>query len=210
MLRDKMVFGIRDNSVKEKLLTKGNLKLKEAIDIARAAEITKRQIKLMSTDADKEINLIKNQQRKVQLIQNCEYVGQTHPQRACPAYRKVCRYCKIVGHVENVCRRKQRYKTNQYADQNSQAEDQGVYSVELIPRDRPNDHSDKSRKPWTNHWAMRNRHREKNQRLHWYTGAPNTSRTQQSQQSSNSIRRGDVIISRLPSILKSRDHPTCI
>ena len=91
MLRDKMVFGIRDNSVKEKLLTRGNLKLKEAIDIARAAEITKRQIKLMSTDADKEVNLIKNQQRKVQLIQNCEYCGQTHPQRACPAYHKVCR-----------------------------------------------------------------------------------------------------------------------
>ena len=101
MLRDKMVFGIRDNSVQEKLLTRGNLKLKEAIDIARAAEITKRLIKLMSTDADKEVNLIKSQQRKVQLIQkNCEYCGQTHRHRACPANHKVCRYCKTVGHVE--------------------------------------------------------------------------------------------------------------
>ena len=53
MLWDKMVFGIRDDSVKEKSLTSGNLKLKKAIDVARAAEITTRQVKLMSIDAKK-------------------------------------------------------------------------------------------------------------------------------------------------------------
>ena len=181
----------KDDSVKEKLLTRGNLKLKEAIDIARAAEASKRQVKLMSAKTDKEVNFMKSQQRNVQEIQNCEYCGQTHPQRACPAFHKVCRYCNIVGHVENVCRRKQRGERNQYADQNSQVgdghqqkpaestyPDLGVYSVESIPRDRPNDHSDNSRKPWASYWAMRNRWRERNQRQHWYAGAPNTSRTQ--------------------------------
>ena len=82
MLRDKMVFGLKDNSVKEKLffffffnpseekgyqifigkgnkmvkeklLTRDNLKLKEAIDIARTAEASKRQVKLMSAKTDK-------------------------------------------------------------------------------------------------------------------------------------------------------------
>ena len=39
--------------VKEKLLTRDNLKLKEAIDIARTAEASKRQVKLMSAKTDK-------------------------------------------------------------------------------------------------------------------------------------------------------------
>ena len=223
MLYDEMVFELKDDSVKERLLTRGNLKLKEAIDIARVVEASKRQVKLMSAKPDKEVNFMKCQQRKVQEIQNCEYCGQTHPQRACPAFHKVCRYCNIVGHVENLCRRKQRDERNQYAEQKSQAEDGhqqklaestypdlGVYCVELIPRDKPNDHSDKSRKPWASHWAMRNRWQQKNQTHHWYTGVPNASGTQQSQQSNNIRRRGDVIIPRLPSILKSRDHLTHI
>ena len=42
MLLDKMVFGIRDNSVKEKLLTRGNLKLKEAIDVASCCRNNKK------------------------------------------------------------------------------------------------------------------------------------------------------------------------
>ena len=48
MLRDKIVFGYRDQKVKERMLRESSLDLKKALDICRAAETTKVQMKEMS------------------------------------------------------------------------------------------------------------------------------------------------------------------
>ena len=51
MIRDKLVFGICDTRVKERMLRESDLTLQKALDIVRAAESTKAQMKEMSREA---------------------------------------------------------------------------------------------------------------------------------------------------------------
>ena len=58
MIRDKLVFGIRDDGTKQKLLSKDELQLKQSIGIARAAEASKSQAKMMTISM--EVSMIKS------------------------------------------------------------------------------------------------------------------------------------------------------
>ena len=49
-IRDKMVFGIRDERVKERLLREPNLSLEKVLDLCRAAEATKQQVQTMTKE----------------------------------------------------------------------------------------------------------------------------------------------------------------
>ena len=111
MIRDKLVFGIKDDTTKQKLLSREDLQLKQAIDIARAAEASKSQTQMMATQT-KEVNLIRNQNQKARenrprqqrqtgeayQFQLCQYCNRKHAKRACPAFGKTCGYCLKVGH----------------------------------------------------------------------------------------------------------------
>ena len=44
MIRDKVVFGIRNERIKERLFREADLRLNKALDICRAAETSKQQI----------------------------------------------------------------------------------------------------------------------------------------------------------------------
>ena len=47
LIRDRIVFGIADNKVRERLLRVPDLTLNKALEIARAAESTQSQLKQM-------------------------------------------------------------------------------------------------------------------------------------------------------------------
>ena len=49
MIRDKIVFGVRDNAVQERLLREADLSLERAVDICRTAETSKMQYQAMSS-----------------------------------------------------------------------------------------------------------------------------------------------------------------
>ena len=51
MIRDKLVFGVSDERVKERLLRESDLTLKKAVDVIHAAETTRQQIREMSSGA---------------------------------------------------------------------------------------------------------------------------------------------------------------
>ena len=53
LIRDKIVFGVRDERVKERLLRESDLTLQKALDICRAAEATKEQVQAMRKEAMK-------------------------------------------------------------------------------------------------------------------------------------------------------------
>ena len=44
MIRDKIVFGVYDKKVQERMLRNSNLSLKDAIDLCRAAELSQSQL----------------------------------------------------------------------------------------------------------------------------------------------------------------------
>ena len=61
MLRDKVVFGIKDPRAKERMLREGDLTLQKALDIGHAAESTQRQLegmKLTGQSAAKQVNAV--------------------------------------------------------------------------------------------------------------------------------------------------------
>ena len=61
MLRDRFVFGLLDNTLKERLLHETELDLAKAVEIAQRQESSKKQIKDMSSKAP--INALLKSQR---------------------------------------------------------------------------------------------------------------------------------------------------
>ena len=54
LIRDKIVFGVRDNRTKERMLRESDLTLVKALEICRAAESTKAQMREMTTQSKEE------------------------------------------------------------------------------------------------------------------------------------------------------------
>ena len=54
MIRDKIVFSVNDERVKERLLRESDVSLSKALDVCRAAETTKAQLKAMTSEGRSE------------------------------------------------------------------------------------------------------------------------------------------------------------
>ena len=127
-LRDRIVFGVADIRVKERLLRESHLNLAKALDICHAAEAIKVQTKVMESDSQQrqEVNILSKKNTgkpnrrgnnpaeastvshkyQTQFYQgrNCGYCGCQHPPRKCPAYGATCSKCKGRNHFAKVCK----------------------------------------------------------------------------------------------------------
>ena len=121
MVRDRIVFGIRNNAIREKLINKGSeLTLTQTLEIARAYEISKAQSHLINTPGNNsvEVNAVRGKgQRKSVHKQvsaasstkgKCTRCGRQHEKNQCPAIGKTCNKCHRTGHFASVCRSKQK------------------------------------------------------------------------------------------------------
>ncbi|CAK8679113.1 unnamed protein product [Clavelina lepadiformis] len=135
-LRDKVVFGIHDPQVREKLIQHADLTLAKAIDICHAAEASKAQFKEMNDrpTSTHQINSIKRTShytrppptRSTPL--NCRYCGTQHEPRQCPAFSKICRNCGKRNHFAAVCRS----QPKQVHDIETQSQELQSDAVEVI------------------------------------------------------------------------------
>ena len=98
MVRDRIVIGIKSNTIRAKLLGDSELTLEKAITTCRTSEITSKQLKKMDGDNDS-VNLIQSNFRKA-----CRYCGEHHKRGQCPAYGKRCDKCSRMNHSSKVCR----------------------------------------------------------------------------------------------------------
>ena len=89
MIRDKLVFGICDTRVKERMLRESDLTLQKALDIVRAAESTKAQMKEMSREATSIDQIQASGSRR---SNNQEY-----------REKRSCFKCGEVGHLSPSC-----------------------------------------------------------------------------------------------------------
>jgi len=123
MLRDKIVFSIGDQRLKERLLREINLTLEKTVDICRAAEAAKTQIQAMgeqnkivhavshavrkkTTEAkpNKVYERTKSQLQKVHVNSFiCKKCGKSHLPRQCPAFGATCHACGKCNHFASVC-----------------------------------------------------------------------------------------------------------
>lgn len=127
-IRDRIVIGIADGEVSQKLQLEPDLTLEKAISIARHSELVKTQnasVRATNVEVDA-VNARKFKQPKqydkryaknkdneyykcAQQASNrkgCTRCGRQHEYSACPATGKRCRKCNKMGHFEAMCKTK--------------------------------------------------------------------------------------------------------
>jgi len=133
MLRDKLVFAFKDVAVKERLLRETGLTLKKAVDLCRAAESSKQQIRAMTGEgAHAAVNVhpvgVQYGRQHVNKPQStsasCSFCGGHHAKGQCPAFGKQCNKCSGFNHFASVCkgggfRRKPRQNAATYNQKSS-------------------------------------------------------------------------------------------
>lgn len=120
LIRDHIVFGIRSNEIREKLIREGSeLKLEKCIDIARTHELSQEQCKLM--DEPCSVSAVKNRRQHQKpearytrkqpkktthpkTKQICDNCGQSHEKNKCPAQGVKCHFCGKLNHFVKMCR----------------------------------------------------------------------------------------------------------
>ena len=117
ILRDKLIFGICDNKVRERLLREPRLTLAKTNEICRAAESLDTQMKTITDGSSTLVNAVKTQEcrndrqslQEAQILPEkpkiavnkqdtpeCWYCGCKHDLRKrelCPAFGKLCKKC---------------------------------------------------------------------------------------------------------------------
>ena len=124
MIRDSIVFGVNDISVREKLIREGSdLTLQTCIDIARTYELSNMQLKNMSGE-DQQVHSLSKHKKTFKPSKNtaskresakpkavstfdCGKCGTNHGPKECPAYGKICLSCKKLNHFAKKCQLKQ-------------------------------------------------------------------------------------------------------
>ena len=121
ILRDRIVFGIRDNKVRERLLRESQLTSKKTDEICRASESTAAQMKeVCQTDSVSAVgcNDTFGRQRGTNTEQTsakeCGNCGRKHEPEKCRARGKTCNECGKRNHFAAMCRSRKRQgsKTN--------------------------------------------------------------------------------------------------
>ena len=117
ILRDRLVFGIRDSKVRERLLREANLTLQKTEEICRAAESMLAQMKVVGDTVETTVSAVKVEQehqghpdktmatsRPVRECGNCGRKHEQYKRELCPAYGKVCNKCLKPNHFSVKCR----------------------------------------------------------------------------------------------------------
>ena len=120
MIRDRIVVGIRNSALSEKLQLDPTLTLQKAIQEARNSETVKQQQPFLRGKPDTTVGAVltgsasrfaRGSQNSVathphSASSRCTRCGRhpAHDQAQCPARDQVCRECKKRGHFQAVCR----------------------------------------------------------------------------------------------------------
>ena len=117
ILRDRLVFGISDSKVRERLLRESKLTLTKTDEICRASESMMLHMKIVEESPSAAVNAVKTASGKEQTTPaepekpvyrecwNCGY-RHGHKKELCPAFGKHCNKCNRRNHFAAKCRSK--------------------------------------------------------------------------------------------------------
>ncbi len=136
ILRARLVFGIRDAKVRERLLRESNLTLQKTDEICRAAESTSQQLKLLEPQEVAVHSVRKTTKEDRRNAKECWMCGRKYSFRtkeSCPAFGKTCNKCHKPNHVAvKCCQKSQLASIRQVEDQESEDE---VYHTSALAHD---------------------------------------------------------------------------
>ena len=114
-LRDKILFGVRDDVARQRMLEEEELTLEKAINICHSLEATKARLHFMADKTKRtelSVNAIQKKHQATSSFTNqprqkpCFYCGAVHEPRRCPAFGKQCHKCGKRNHFAAVCQRR--------------------------------------------------------------------------------------------------------
>ena len=135
ILRDKLVFGIRDNRVRERLLRESALSLEKTGEICRAAESMQVQMKAASEDSVNAVQAKQPYRRSRSVMpkaRECWYCGKTHEfgnKLDCPAYGKIYSKCGKRNHFSAKCRDGKMSTVRAVMEKDDNRDNGNIYSV---------------------------------------------------------------------------------
>lgn len=115
LVLSRLICGLSNRSVKERLLRTRGLELPTVIDACRAAEAAKDQLRVIDKEPEERIesvrikptttvNRVTGQVSAAKDKDKCSRCGYLHGLRRCPANGKSCHNCKGAGHFASMCR----------------------------------------------------------------------------------------------------------
>ncbi|UYV69844.1 K02A2.6-like, partial [Cordylochernes scorpioides] len=149
LIKDRIVVGIQNNDVREKLLSDPDLNITKAIQICVAAENTNTQLREIKDRNENEPS-ISTIERKIsrdfsqkafnprdttsfkKLINNCTRCGAKHEINKCPAYGKVCDKCKKANHFSKLCKTAKRERVVNLVEDTEVESDEFSLSINEI------------------------------------------------------------------------------
>ena len=114
LLRDRIVVGVSDDALSDRLQAQADLTLDQSVQISRQSEARKQQRGVVrdGRDVNTTIEFVKRDQRPstkpntARRSGTCKWCGsqQEHDRNSCPARQAVCHLCSKLGHFRSVCR----------------------------------------------------------------------------------------------------------
>ncbi len=147
LLRDRVVLGIRDNSVRKKLLQERNLTLAKALDICRSSETTSKQLQNMTSlnrkSADHESKQLGDKAKEIgtstfrDLVREgvASIVGE-FMNLIRTLDKKSCNNCGLCNHFSKVCQKKRKETTRpikQISKEICRDSGDSVYTISVSP-----------------------------------------------------------------------------
>ena len=125
MLRDRLVCGIWNGHLQQRLLAETDLTFQNALDISQAIEAAERNARDQQAKQTPKPILALNHPTRPPYSQGrpkssdkqtkCYRCGSSHQARECPFKDAECHYCKRKGYIAKVCHTKARDEGNKMA-----------------------------------------------------------------------------------------------
>ena len=147
MVRDRVVIGCHTTKTREKLIQEGSgLTPEKTIDIARTGEMSKAQLKTLTTE-NPSINSVNPKKQKSHRktesgrkkfpSKDCSRCGYQHDKGKCPAQGKRCAKHQKLNHFASVCQsnttvRKRKHRIEEDEDSDEELFDGCITSVNAV------------------------------------------------------------------------------
>ena len=148
LIRDRIVCGSNNTSMRERLLRERKLTLDSCIQLCRAAELSRENVKTISGVKVEEVHAVQgpSHHRQPENIIDCRFCGKSHERnkQKCPAYGKKCKKCGKDNHFATKCKtsqqtaEKKRRQVHNVAECESDSEFEEILCVTAVEKENVN------------------------------------------------------------------------
>ncbi|XP_049519399.1 uncharacterized protein K02A2.6-like [Dermacentor silvarum] len=132
LIRDQIVFGTNNKTVREKMLRDKTLTLQIAENMCKAAEAAAQQNAAWATER-MQVDCSRRYERGKEQKGRCKHCCRVHAPWQCPAYGKTCYACKKKNHFSSCCKNPQVHGIQEDHEDSSDVLDVSICGISTKP-----------------------------------------------------------------------------